>query len=104
MRSERVRPGRVGLHLVLGGGALLMIVPFAWMVISSLKNRVEITAYPPVLLPTEWLWRNYPEAMDAAPFDVYFRNSLLIGIGHTVINLALATMAGYVLARVPFRG
>jgi multiple sugar transport system permease protein len=99
------RPGRrIALHLVLGCGALIMIVPFVWMVISSLKNRTEITSYPPVLIPTEWVWRNYPDAMDVAPFDVYFRNSLIIGVGHTVINLALATMAGYVLARISFRG
>ena len=105
MSTEQSRPARrLALHLVLSCGALIMVVPFAWMLISSLKNRAEITSYPPVLIPTEWAWRNYPRAMDVAPFDVYFRNSLIIGIGHTVINLALATMAGYVLARISFRG
>lgn len=100
----RVKPSRVLLHLVLALGALIMIVPFAWMLISSLKSHAEISAYPPVIWPTEWVWSNYPNAMGFAPFGTYFRNSLLIAVGHTVINLALATMAGYALARVPFRG
>ncbi|WP_410813899.1 carbohydrate ABC transporter permease [Micromonospora sp. 067-2] len=92
------------LHLLLGAGALAMIVPFVWMILSSLKSHADIAAYPPGLLPTEWVWSNYPEALNYGPFGTYFRNSLLIAVGHTVINLALATMAGYALARVPFRG
>lgn len=100
----RVRPGRVALHLVLATGAFLMVVPFIWMIISSLKTHTEITAYPPTLIPREWKFSNYPEALDYAPFGIYFRNSLLISVGHTVINLVVGTMAGYSLARLPFRG
>ncbi|MGI5213663.1 carbohydrate ABC transporter permease [Plantactinospora sp. CA-290183] len=102
--ADRVRAGRVALHLALIVGSFAMAVPFIWMVLSSLKSHTEITSYPPTLLPTEWRWRNYLDALDYAPFGTYFRNSLLISIGHTVINLALATMAGYALARIPFRG
>lgn len=95
---------RLMLHVLLGVGALAMIVPFIWMILSSLKSHADIAAYPPDLLPTEWVWSNYREALSFAPFGTYFRNSLLIAIGHTVITLILATMAGYALARVPFRG
>jgi multiple sugar transport system permease protein len=92
------------LHLILAAGALVMIVPFGWMVLSSLKSHRDISAYPPRLWPSEWVWSNYPAAMQFAPFATYFRNSLLIAVGHTLINLTLATMAGYALARLPFRG
>ncbi|MQA24486.1 MAG: ABC transporter permease subunit [Micromonosporaceae bacterium] len=81
-----------------------MAVPFVWMMISSLKSHADISAYPPRLLPTEWVWSNYPEALAFAPFGTYFRNSFFIAVGHTVINVALATMAGYALARLPFKG
>ncbi len=109
MRTDRRRPAGevlrpIALHLVLGAGALVMIVPFAWMVLSSLKSHAEITSYPPTWLPSHWRWRNYPDALAYAPFGTYFRNSLIISVSHTVINLALAAMAGYALARVPFRG
>lgn len=99
-----MRASRAALHAVLALGAFVMIVPFLWMVISSLKSHAEITAYPPTFWPHQLHWSNYPEAMRFAPFGTYFRNSLLIAVGHTVINLCLATMAGYALARLPFRG
>ena len=95
---------RLPLHLLLGAGSLAMIVPFVWMMLTSVKSRADIAAYPPRLLPTEWVFSNYTAALDYAPFGTYFRNSLIIAIGHTVINLVLASMAGYALARVPFRG
>lgn len=107
-RTRRLDPAaltrRIALHVVLTIGALLMIVPFVWMILSSLKSHVEITSYPPTILPHQWVFANYPAALDYAPFAIYFRNSLLISIGHTVINLVLAAMAGYALARLPFRG
>src|SRR5882757_2632454 len=96
------RAGRIALHVVLTIGALLMIVPFVWMVLSSLKSHAEITSYPPTWLPHHWQFSNYPDALKFAPFGTYFRNSLIIALGHTAINLVLAAMAGYSLARVPF--
>lgn len=103
-RSARTRTTRVVLGLVLAVGALTMIVPFLWMIITSLKSPAELAAFPPSLIPDEWLWENYPEALRAAPFLTYFRNSLIISVGHTVITLIFGAMAGYSLARIPFRG
>lgn len=100
----RSRTGRAVLWLVLAVGAFTMVVPFLWMVITSLKTPAEIGAYPPTLLPQEWRWQNYTEALQAAPFHLYFRNSFIIATGHTLMTLALATMAGYALARIRFRG
>jgi multiple sugar transport system permease protein len=91
-------------HLVLGAGALIMIAPFVWMMISSLKSRAEFQTYPPILIPNDWRWANYTEALRFAPFDLYARNSFIIASGHTVINVAVAAMAGYALARFQFRG
>lgn len=105
MPAEQMAPARrTVLHVVLTAGSLVMLVPFVWMAVSSLKNRAEITSYPPTIIPSELVWANYPEALAIAPFEIYFRNSFFIGVGHVVINLALATMAGYALARVPMRG
>ncbi|QHY94414.1 L-arabinose transport system permease protein AraQ [Streptomyces sp. S4.7] len=100
--ARRLR--RTALHLVLVTVSLVMVVPFLWMIISSLKTDPDLAEYPPNLLPQVWDWSNYSEALEYAPFGTYFRNSLLISLGHTALNLALASMAGYALARVPFRG
>ncbi|MEU2761317.1 carbohydrate ABC transporter permease [Streptomyces sp. NPDC001273] len=100
--ARRLR--RVALHLVLGTVSLAMAIPFLWMIITSLKTDPDLASYPPGLLPRIWDWDNYPEALEYAPFGTYFRNSLFISLGHTTLNLALASMAGYALARIPFRG
>lgn len=97
-------PARAGLYLALVLIGVIMIVPFVWMVLTSLKTPAEIAAVPPQLLPGEWAWSNYADAMQAAPFPIYARNSFVIALSHTVINLAFASMAGYALARLRFRG
>lgn len=95
--------GRAGLHLVLAFSAATMLVPFAWMVLTSVKSPSELLQFPPTFWPEEWVWENYAQALEAAPFATYFRNSLFISIGHTAMNVALASMAGYALARLPLR-
>lgn len=98
------RISRIAMQLALAIASLMMIAPFVWMLLTSLKGPADIGSYPPSIIPKDWIWSNYADAMAAAPFLTYFKNSLLISIGHTVINLALAMMAGYALARIKFRG
>jgi multiple sugar transport system permease protein len=104
MSNRRNRPGAVALHVVLGIGSLAMVAPLVWMVLSSLKSLPELLHAPPSLLPHHLLPSNYPNALKAAPFLTYFRNSFVLATSHTLINLLIASMAGYSLARVPFRG
>lgn len=100
----RSTPTRLALHLFLIAGSLVMLVPFVWMLISSFKSHADIAHYPPRLLPSGWLWSNYPATLKYAPFTTYARNSFLVAVGHTSINLVVASAAGYALARLPFRG
>ena len=67
-RRKGERSGRIVLHVALTAGALLMIVPFVWMILSSLKSHAEITAFPPTWLPEAARFANYPEALQFAPF------------------------------------
>jgi multiple sugar transport system permease protein len=94
--------GRVLLYLALSVGAVLMIVPFLWMVLTAFKNDLEIAKFS--WLPGQLRWHNFVEAMQTAPFLRYFRNSLFIAVGETVFTLAVCTTAGYALAKLPIRG
>ncbi|WP_418275368.1 carbohydrate ABC transporter permease [Isoptericola jiangsuensis] len=98
------RRNSIILHVLLMIGALTMLVPFVWMIFTSVKSPSELAQFPPTFFPQEWHWSNYAEALDAAPFDVYFRNSFIIATGHTLITLVIGSMAGYALARIRFRG
>ncbi|HET6297031.1 MAG TPA: carbohydrate ABC transporter permease [Kribbella sp.] len=94
--------GRILLYVALSIGALLMITPFLWMVLTAFKSNLEIAKFS--WLPDELRWRNFTEAMQTAPFLRYFRNSLFIAVGETAFTLAVCTMAGYALAKLPIRG
>ena len=102
--AARRRLERTALYVALTIIAVVMVVPFVWMILTSLKTPQDITANPPAILPTQWAWSNYTEALAAAPFLTYARNSLVIAVSHTAINLVVASMAGYALARLRFRG
>ncbi|MDX6280931.1 MAG: multiple sugar transport system permease protein, partial [Kribbellaceae bacterium] len=97
-----LRPGRVLLYVALSIGALLMITPFLWMVLTAFKSDLEIAKFS--WLPGELRWHNFVEAMQTAPFLRYFRNSLFIAVGETAFTLAVCTTAGYALAKLPIRG
>ncbi|WP_329113271.1 carbohydrate ABC transporter permease [Streptomyces sp. NBC_01465] len=96
--------GRIALYAVLTVVSLLMVVPFVWMVLTSLKTPAEIASPDAGLLPAHWEFSNYAEAFKAAPFATYARNSFIIAMSHTLINVVVASMAGYALARIKFRG
>jgi len=102
--ASRRRLSKTALYVALTVISVVMVVPFVWMVLTSLKGPADIAATPPTFLPTEWAWHNYADALAAAPFLTYARNSLIIAVSHTTINLVVASMAGYALARLRFRG
>jgi multiple sugar transport system permease protein len=102
---ERVTPRmRVATHVLLVVTSLTMVAPFLWMALTSFKTDRDIATFPPTWLPSSWRVANYAGALSVAPFDVYFRNSLIISIGHVVLNLLFASLAGFALARYRFRG
>lgn len=97
-----VRPGRVLLYVALTVGSLLMIAPFAWMLLTAFKSDLEIAKFS--WLPGQLRWSNFAEAMQSAPFLRYFLNSLTIAVGETAFTLVVCTTAGYALAKLPIRG
>jgi multiple sugar transport system permease protein len=101
-KETSVRTGRIVLYVALTVGAILMITPFLWMVLTAFKSELEITKFS--WLPGELRWHNFVEAMQTAPFLRYFRNSLFIAVGETAFTLAVCTTAGYALAKLPIRG
>jgi multiple sugar transport system permease protein len=74
------------------------LLPFAWMIVTSLKDQAENLNYPPTLIfrPT---WQNYVDVFRENPLTQYFVNSLIIGAGSTALALGLGTPAAYTIAR-----
>jgi ABC-type glycerol-3-phosphate transport system permease component len=84
--------------------ALIWIVPFLWMLSTALKTKPEIFTYPPQWLPKSLYLQNFISAFEAAPFGTYYLNSFIVGLVTTIATVLAASMAGYAMARLPYRG
>lgn len=78
------------------------MIPLYWMLRTSLMDNVEINAYPPSLLPQNWLFSNYPEALTTFRFDKYLLNTLTIVIPVIIGVVVTASLAAYAFARLEF--
>lgn len=92
------------LHGVLYAAALLTVLPFLWMVLTSVKEIGEILQYPPRLLPDSVRLENYVNALTAAPFGRFYLNSLVVAVSVTVGQLVTCSLAAYAFARMKFWG
>lgn len=103
---QRVRRlgGRGSLYALLIVGAVVMLLPFVWMVSASLKPQPEIFRYPNELLPREPTLAAYGDVWERIPFARFFLNSVVFAGGVTIISLFLDSLAAYALARLQFRG
>lgn len=91
--------------LLLVAFGLVFLLPFAWMVSTSLKPLNETMTLPPRWLPSEPQWQNYPEAMRAmGPFWLYARNSLLLALLNVVGTVASSALVAYGFSRIEWRG
>jgi multiple sugar transport system permease protein len=91
----------LGLALAL---AFLSLVPFLYMVSTSLMDELEVYRHPPPILPAVPRWSNYPEALTALPFDRFFVVSLVSSVAVTLAVLVTSATAAYAFARLQFPG
>lgn len=91
-------------YIILGLGALVMIMPFAWMISTSIKPDAEIFGDEIRWLPSELDFQNYTDAIEQTNMPRLFLNSTYITTVAVVSQVILGSMAGYVFARLTFRG
>jgi multiple sugar transport system permease protein len=91
-------------YLALIVVALTMVVPFLWMVTTSLKPPGTEFAYPPELLPRDVDWENYRRLFTLVPFGRYFVNTLFVTAMIVLGQLVICSMAAYGFARLNFIG
>lgn len=84
--------------------AFLMLMPFIWLVSSSLKTQINIFQYPPQWIPNPIVWQNYADALTYKPFLLYFRNSLIYAGLNVIAVVFTASFCAYGFARIKFRG
>ena len=103
-RTSMNRSAPAWLYLVLGGGMFLMVVPFLWMAISSIKPESEVRSVPPTWWPESVTLDNYASLFTRLDFPTYFFNSTVVALVVTVGNVIFGAMLGYALAKLEFPG
>lgn len=116
--AQHIAPPRVGLnkkrikgfvrsiliHSALIPFAFVFMLPFLWMLSTSLKSNVQLFVYPPILVPIPAAWENYPTAVVYIDFFLYLRNTLIIAISATIGAVISCSLVAYSLARIPWPG
>lgn len=92
------------LYLLVAAGAVVMVLPFLWMVSTSLKEYAYILDFPPRFIPENPSLQNFVRAWQANQFQLYFRNSLFVTTISVFLVVLLSAMMAYGFARFEFPG
>lgn len=92
------------LYLLLTVALVVVITPFVWMVLGSVKTSSELRQVPPTWWPENPTLDNFRSLFSRLSFGTYFLNSTVVAVVVTVANLLFCSMVGYALAMLNFRG
>lgn len=95
---------KVGGYIVLTGIALLVMVPFFWMISSSLKNNNQVFTVPTQWIPSEFRFSNYADIWTRIPLAKYLGNSLFLAVTITFLQVFTGSFAAYGFSKVRFPG
>ena len=106
MKNRRAKDiiGTIVKYIVLIFGAMFTLLPFVWMIASSLKTSTEIVRIPPNLFPEVPQFVNYATAWAAAPFGRYLINTVIITVFTTIGVLITTVLSAFAFSRLNFPG
>ena len=93
-----------GTYLFLGAMALIVLFPFYWMIISSLKTLDEYRLSVPTFWPKIVMFSNYADAFTTANLGRLFLNTMYVGVVSTILSLVITVLTAFAFARLEFKG
>ena len=93
---------RLAVFLVIIAGAVIMILPFYWMVVTSVSPSPDIIAFPPKWMPSRVVWDHFLEAWARAPWATYYKNSIVVAAVSVGCSMLFGLFAGYAFAVYAF--
>ena len=96
--------GRVLLYILIIAGCIIMLMPFAWMISSSLKVEKDVFTYPIRWIPAEPRWKNYQLIWEKVPLLNGFKNSAIMTLSTMVLQITTSSLAAYAFATLEFKG
>jgi len=92
------------IHAVLIATSVVMILPFIWMLLTSVKTPMEATQIPVKIFPSAFRWESYSQAFEKSDFKFYYFNTAFSALMKTVFPIIFSSMAAYAFARIKFPG
>lgn len=103
--KQNLPHGKEGFTYVLLGLILLFLLfPVYWILVTSLHNNSDLMQLPPKWLPVNITFGSYAEIIRSSVFLTFYRNTIIVASGATVLCIAVSIFAGYALSRFRFRG
>ena len=96
--------GRAAVFVVTAAASLIMLLPFFWMLSTSLKEPGAGFRFPPEWIPKPFYWYNYKRIFEVLPFGRFYWNSIVTAGSVTILQLVTCSFAGYAFARLRFPG
>ena len=95
---------QIALYTFLTVMAVIVLFPFYWMLMSSVKTISEYNRAVPTMWPEEFKWENYKTAFEKIDFGKVFLTTILVGVVSTILSLIVTVLSAYAFARFNFKG
>lgn len=102
--STRIKLNNTIIFIILAIGAIAMIAPLLWMLSTSIKQKIDVFALPPVWIPKDPQWGKYAEIWTAGPLLNGIKNSVIIALSVTVVGTLTSSLAAFSFAKLKFPG
>ena len=104
-QTARFTVGRIFLYIVLIVVALSMLLPFFWMIITSVKEQGEVFTFPPTFIPSgKWHWENFLKVVSVENFGRFLLNTCIVTASVVAGSLFINSLSAYAFARLKFVG
>ena len=103
-RARRRTVGRTVLYVVMTAAAVAIMIPFVWMVVSSLKTNNQVFTIPIQWIPDPVVWQNYVDIWAKSDMITWAKNTLLLSVGVTFLQVLTGSFAAYGFAKMRFPG
>lgn len=100
--TTKKKIGKVLRYILVISISVLMVLPFIWMISSSLKAESQIFGFPIKWIPEIFYWSNYKDVFTKIPFHLYYFNTLKIAVSTTILTVITSSLAGYAFAKLKF--
>lgn len=102
--QSKVNIKKIAVYTLLGLLTVLVVMPFIWMLLASVKTSNEVFSIPMKLLPKKFQWVNYQTIWKKIPLLTFFKNTFKIAVLTTVLQVLTSCFAAYGFTKIPFKG